>query len=92
MPGRRRCAGKPTGNGLPEVLLTLLRPRDETRPIYDPSVHLPSLSLESRLGMLRRRRRVGLLRQLLAVIGPVLVGLMLVLVLAAFGFVVEPGR
>jgi hypothetical protein len=50
------------------------------------------MSLESRLGLLRRRRRVSLLRQLLAVIGPVLVGIMLVLVLAAFGFVVDPGR
>jgi hypothetical protein len=33
-----------------------------------------------------------LLRQLLVVAGPVLVGVMLVLVLAAVGFVVEPGR
>jgi hypothetical protein len=50
------------------------------------------MSLDSRLSLLRRRRRVSFLRQLLAVIGPVLVGITLVLVLAAFGFVVEPGR
>ena len=37
-------------------------------------------------------RRVSVLRQLLAVIGPVLVGITVVLVLAAFGFVVAPGR
>jgi len=74
------------------VLLTLLRAADDTRSIYDPSAHLPLLSLESRLGLLRRRRRVSVLRQLLAVIGPVLVGVTVVLVLAAFGFVVAPGR
>ena len=75
------------------MLLTLLRLSSETRPIYDPSnSQLPLLNLESRLGLLRRRRRVSLLRQLLAVIGPILVGITLVLVLAAFGFVVEPGR
>ena len=74
------------------MLLTLLRPRVETRPIYDPSAPIPLLSLESRLGLLRRRRRVNVLRQLLVVIAPVLVGIMLVLVLAAFGFVVQPGR
>ena len=73
-------------------MLTLLWPRGETRPIYDPFTQLPSLSLESRLGLLRRRRRVSLLRQLLIVIGPVLLGLTFVLVLAAFGSVVEPGR
>jgi hypothetical protein len=45
------------------------------------------LSLESRLGLLRRRRRVGLLKQLLAVIGPVLVGMTLLLLLAAGGVI-----
>jgi hypothetical protein len=45
------------------------------------------LSLESRLGLLRRRRRVGLLKQLLAVIGPVLVGMTLILLLAAGGVI-----
>ncbi len=74
------------------MLLTLLRLSSETRLIYDPSLHLPLLSLESRLGLLRRRRRFSLLRQVLAVIGPVLIGITLVLVLAAFGSVVEPGR
>jgi len=73
-------------------LLTLLWPKGDPRSIYDPSLHLPLLSLESRLGLLRRRRRVSLLRQLLVVIGPVLVGITLVLVLAALGFAVAPGR
>jgi hypothetical protein len=57
-------------------------------PIYDqPANNRPLLSLESRLGLLRRRRRVGLLKQLLAVIGPVLVGMTLLLLLAAGGVI-----
>ena len=43
------------------------------------------LSLETRLGLLRRRRRLSLAKQLLAVIGPVLVGISVVAVFAAFG-------
>jgi hypothetical protein len=43
------------------------------------------LSLESRLGRLRHRRRLGLLKQVLVVIGPLLVGISIVLLLAGFG-------
>jgi len=64
----------------------------ESRLIYDPSLHLPSLSLEVRLGLVRRRRRVSMLKQLMGVVVPVLMGITLVLVLAAFGSVVAPGR
>ena len=50
-------------------------------------VATPFLSLEYRIGLLRRRRRVSLLKQLLAVIGPVLVGMTLILLLAAGGVI-----
>jgi hypothetical protein len=45
------------------------------------------LSLESRLGRLRHRRRLSLLKQVLVVIGPVLLGISIVLLLAGFGVV-----
>jgi len=45
---------------------------------------LPLLSLESRLGLLRRRRRVSFLKQLLAVC-PVVVGMSLLLFAAVGG-------
>lgn len=44
-------------------------------------------SLEWRLNRLRRRRRLRVLRQLLAVIGPVLVGMTVVLAIAAGGVI-----
>jgi hypothetical protein len=74
------------------VLLTKLRPAGETWLIYDPYLHLASLSLEVRLGFVRRRRRVRRLKQLLGMVGPVLMGIMLVLVLAAFVSVVAPSH
>lgn len=43
------------------------------------------MSLDSRIQLLRRRRRRGVLRQLLAVASPVLVGIWLVLMVAAGG-------
>lgn len=52
----------------------------------DPA-SLPSLSLESRLGLLRRRRRLTSVKHLLAAMGPVIVGMSLLLLLAAFGAV-----
>jgi hypothetical protein len=48
-------------------------------------VGLPSLKLESRLGRLRHRRRLSLLKQVLVVIGPLLLGISIVLLLAGFG-------
>jgi hypothetical protein len=50
---------------------------------HDPA-NLPSLSLESRLGLLRRRRRRASRKRFLASTGPVLVGMSLLL-LVAFG-------
>jgi hypothetical protein len=47
----------------------------------------PLLSLESRLGRLRQRRRRSQLRQLLAVIGPVIMAGSVVLALAVYGVV-----
>jgi len=43
------------------------------------------LSLDSRIGLLRRRRRINVLRQLIAVIGPVLLGGSILLLIAAGG-------
>jgi len=43
------------------------------------------LSLDSRIGRLRRRRRLNVLRQLIAVIGPVLLGGSILLLIAAGG-------
>jgi hypothetical protein len=50
------------------------------------------LSLEVRLGFVRRRRRVSKLKQLLGLVVPVLMGITLVLVLAAFVSVVVPSH
>jgi len=44
-----------------------------------------SRSLESRLGVLRRRRRHALLTSFVVAIGPVLLGLSILLLLAASG-------
>jgi ABC-type uncharacterized transport system permease subunit len=46
---------------------------------------IPIQSLESRLGLLRRRRRVSVLKQVLHLIGPALAGSTLLMLLAAFG-------
>jgi hypothetical protein len=43
------------------------------------------LSLDARIGLLRRRRRVSVLRQLVSVIGPLLVGMSILLLIAASG-------
>lgn len=43
------------------------------------------LSLESRIGLLRRRRRVSLAKQLLAAFGPVLIVIVIVLALGGAG-------
>ncbi|MHB8613946.1 MAG: hypothetical protein ACYDAL_16215 [Candidatus Dormibacteraceae bacterium] len=48
---------------------------------------LPLLSLESRIGLLRKRRRNSLLKQVLAVAGPVFIGVTLVLLVAAGGVI-----
>jgi hypothetical protein len=45
------------------------------------------LSLEARIGLLRRRRRAGILKQLVAVIGPLLLGMSILLLIAATGIV-----
>jgi len=45
------------------------------------------VSLESRLGRLRHRRRLSLLKQVLVVIGPLLLGVSIILMLAGFGVV-----
>ncbi len=45
------------------------------------------MSLESRLGRLRHRRRLSLLKQVLVVIGPLLLGVSIILLLAGFGVV-----
>jgi hypothetical protein len=52
---------------------------------------LPILSLESRLGLLRRRRRVMFLKQLLGLVGPTMIGATLLLLLALVGAGVRSG-
>ena len=54
--------------------------------IHDQSSTILSLSLKSRLGLVRRRRRLSFLKQLLAVSVPMLIGTSLVL-LAAVGVI-----
>jgi hypothetical protein len=53
--------------------------------ISDGPASLLSPSLESRLRLLHRRRRLAFLKHLLATMSPVLVGMSLLLLLAAFG-------
>ena len=53
--------------------------------ISDGPGSLPSPSLESRLRLLHRRRRLAFLKHLLATMSPVLVGVSLFLLLAALG-------
>ena len=53
--------------------------------ISDGPGSLPSPSLGSRLRLLHRRRRLAFLKHLLATMSPVLVGVSLFLLLAAFG-------
>ncbi len=55
--------------------------------IYDDIAERPSLSLDSRLSRFRRRRRISSVKQLLAMIGPILVGVSVLLLFAAFGVI-----
>jgi hypothetical protein len=55
--------------------------------MYGHPSTLPLLSLELRLGRLRQRRRRSQLKQLVAVIGPVIMAGSVVLALAAYGVV-----
>ena len=45
------------------------------------------LSLEARIGLLRRRRRASVLRQLVVMIGPQVLGMSILLLIAATGIV-----
>jgi hypothetical protein len=56
-------------------------------PIRNEFASLPSLSLESRLALLHRRRRLASLKRLLAAMSFVLVGISLLVLIAAFGAV-----
>jgi len=59
--------------------------------IQSSAMAIPELSLQTRLGLLRRRRRVSLLKQCFTLIGPILMGTTLLLLLAAFGAAARPG-
>lgn len=48
-------------------------------------VDIPRLSLEDRIGLVRRRRRTRMLKDLVLFIGPVLGGVVFILLLAAGG-------
>jgi hypothetical protein len=54
-----------------------------TKPDFVTVGSVPLMSLEARIGLLRRRRRVSLLRQLVSVIGPLLLGMSVLLLIAA---------
>lgn len=56
-----------------------------TKPHYVAVGSLPLLSLDARIGLLRRRRRTSLLRQLVMVVGPLLLGMSILLLIAAAG-------
>jgi hypothetical protein len=56
-------------------------------PIRNLVASLPSLSLESRLALLHRRRRLASVKRLLAAMSFGLVGIALLVLLAAFGAV-----
>jgi hypothetical protein len=58
----------------------------ETAIAIEPAM-ISSLSLDSRIGKLRRRRRNSVLKQLLMVIGPLLLGVSVLLLLAAAGVI-----
>lgn len=45
----------------------------------------PLLSLDHRIGLLRRRRRVSAIKQVLAVVGPVLGAIVFILLIAGGG-------
>ena len=45
----------------------------------------PFLSLDHRIGLLRRRRRVSTIKQVLAVVGPVLGAIVFILLIAGGG-------
>lgn len=55
--------------------------------IDDHTATRPLLSLDSRLGLLRRRRRISFLKQILAVIGPMVVATSFLLALAGVGVI-----
>jgi hypothetical protein len=55
--------------------------------IDDNTATRPLLSLDSRLGLLRRRRRLSFLKQILAVIGPMVVATSFLLALAGVGVI-----
>ena len=52
---------------------------------------IPLPNLEARLGLVRRRRRVIRLQQLLSLAGPALIGATLLLLLALMGAVARSG-
>jgi hypothetical protein len=54
-------------------------------PVQGSAVAAPLLSLDHRIGLLRRRRRVSTLKQVLKVVGPVLGAIVFILLLAGGG-------
>jgi hypothetical protein len=52
----------------------------------------PLLSLDHRIGLVRRRRRIRIFKQLAVVVGPVLGGVVFILLLAVVGAVSASAR
>ncbi|MDQ6877396.1 MAG: hypothetical protein M3082_06795 [Candidatus Dormibacteraeota bacterium] len=59
--------------------------------IYDPIANHQSLTLDSRLSRLRRRRRVTFVKRHVAMFGPILVAMSVFLLLAAVGVLARVG-
>jgi hypothetical protein len=68
------------------MLLRMFRPT-----IQSSAMAIPLQNLEARLGVVRRRRRVILLKQFVSLIGPALIGATLLLLLALLGAVARSG-
>ena len=62
------------------------------RSIHRAVVAAPLLSLEHRIGLVRRRRRMNILKQLAVVIAPVLGGVVFILLVAAAGAISASAR
>jgi hypothetical protein len=56
-------------------------------PVQCSAMATPFLSLDHRIGLLRRRRRVSVLKQVLAVAGPVLGAILFILLIAGGGVI-----
>lgn len=60
--------------------------------VHCAGMSTPLLSLDHRIGLVRRRRRIRIFKQLAVVVGPVLGGVVFILLLAVVGAVSASAR